>query len=66
MKLCYCSVKQEMALVMVIIVLNDDNCWHFETYDNIVYTFDANVGAHRGFGDLGRMAICFQGASEHW
>ena len=23
-------------------------------------------GAPRGFGDLGRMAIYFQGAGEHW
>ena len=25
-----------------------------------------HVGAPRGFGDLGRMAIYFQGAGEHW
>ena len=23
-------------------------------------------GARRGFGDLGRMAVYFQGAGEHW
>ena len=28
----------------------------------LVYT----IGAPRGFGDLGRMAIYFQGAGEHW
>ena len=25
-----------------------------------------NDRAHRGFGDLGRMVIYFQGAGEHW
>ena len=25
-----------------------------------------NSGAPRDFGDLGRMAIYFQGAGEHW
>ena len=26
----------------------------------------ASFGVPRGFGDLGRMAIYFQGAGEHW
>ena len=35
---------------------------------NINSDIDAwlNKGAPRGFGDLGRMAIYFQGAEEHW
>ena len=34
---------------------------------NIVFMpFTVIIGAPRGFGDLGRMAIYFQGAGEHW
>ena len=34
-----------------------------KNYKKIVFLF---FGAPRGFGDLGRMTIYFQGASEHW
>ena len=30
------------------------------------FTRVCTVGAPRGFGDLGRMAIYYQGAGEHW
>ena len=36
---------------------------------NVVLIFTSgmgNYGAPRGFGDLGKMAIYFQGAGEHW
>ena len=29
-------------------------------------TLSEDIGAPRGLGDLGRMAIHFQGAWEHW
>ena len=28
--------------------------------------FYHNGGLHRGFGDLGKRVISFQGAGEHW
>ena len=36
--------------------------------DNGINSLNVNVsdGAPRGFGDLGRMAIYFQGSEEHW
>ena len=35
-------------------------------YVGLVVYFGLNIGEPRGFGDLGRMAIYFQGSREHW
>ena len=40
---------------------------YYEIQVNLHYLLGMGVsGAPRGFGDLGRMGIYFQGAGEHW
>ena len=39
---------------------------HVDSADPDQTPHKCNTGAPRGFGDLGRMAIYFQGAGEHW
>ena len=34
--------------------------------EKVTHNIGRRLGHPRGFGDLGRMAIYFQGAGEHW
>ena len=41
-------------------------CINSKDHENIMSFRRHIIGAPRGFGDLGRRAIYFQGAGEHW
>ena len=49
---CFCPYLSVFVLDCVPLILF---LWNF-----------THLGPPRGFGDLGRMAIYFQGAGEHW
>ena len=50
------KIKNKMSVCLSV-------CWHVCTYACL--HMDICMGP-RGFGDLGRRAIYFQGAEEHW
>ena len=37
-----------------------------QSQNTLLLNITTSFGAPRGFGDLGRMAIYFQGSREHW
>ena len=39
---------------------------HLNALEAFFFFIEMEYGPPRGFGDLGRMAIYFQGAGEHW
>ena len=41
-------------------------CTNSKEHENVMSFRRHIIGAPRGFGDLGRRAIYFQGAGEHW
>ena len=68
-------VKQQNKLTNKETILSGSAHVYPKTYGHISKNGPSNCvssmkrlygGAHRGFGDLGRMAIYFQGAGEHW
>ena len=41
-------------------------CINSKEHENVMSFQRHIIGPPMGFGDLGRMAICFQGAGKHW